>query len=179
MATTISGTQLTFGNGQSQSTAGGKILNYGFAKYSTRTSLPVDGSNEYTFWNGASMTRSKTDSYIRGTAMLPGHGYYSYPYGGCFCALVRPDGSRINRWTGTLYQPNLEGASQEIIFFTDYTWSASDIGTQTGTYRLDFGYWSVNGSNNRWANIWNPSNSDDSRGYQKGSVSFIEEIAYG
>ena len=175
----ISGTTLTYGSGAAQTTAGGKILNYGFAKYSVRTGLPVTGSSEYTFWSGASMTRSKSDSYIRGTAMLPGHGRYSYPYGGCFCALVRPDATRITRWTGTLYQPNLEGDGQTVIWFTDYTWSASDIGTQTGTYRLDFGMWSNNGSDNRWANIWNPSSSDDSRGYQKGSVSFIEEIAYG
>jgi len=175
----ISGTTLTYGSNQTQTTAGGKIVNYGFAKYSTRTSLPVTGSSEYTMWNGASMTRSLSNSYIRGTGMLPGNGRYSYPYGGCFCALVRPDGSRLTRWVGTLYQPCLEGDNQEVIWHTDYTWSASDIGTQTGTYRLDFGYWSINNSDNRWANIWNPNASDDSRGYQKGSVSFIEEIAYG
>jgi hypothetical protein len=174
----INGTTLTYGNSQTQTTAGGKIINYGFAKYSVRSTMPNAGSSEYTFWNGASMNRSRTDSYIRATAMLPGHGYNSFPYGGCFCALVRPDGSRLNRWTGTLYQPNLEGGAQEILWFTDYTWSSSDIGTQTGTYRLDFGMWSNNGSDNRWCVTWNPNASDDSRGFQKGSVSFIEEIAY-
>jgi hypothetical protein len=176
---TIGGTTLNYGSTGTQTSAGGKIINYGFAKYDTRTSLPVAGSSEYTFWNAASMTRSLSTSHIRAVAMLPGHGYYSYPYGGCFCALVRPDNSRLNKWYGTMYQPNLEGGAQEIMWYTDYTFIPSEIGTQTGTYRLDFGYWSSNGSDNRWANIWNPNASDDSRGYQKGSVSFIEEIVFG
>lgn len=175
---TISGTTLTFGNGQTQSAAGGRVISYGYSKYSTRQG-GIGGNSNYVQWNGASMTRKRTDTYIRATAMLPGHGRYNYPLGACFCQLVRPDGTTLRRWHGTLHQPVLEGDGQEVIWFTDYTWSASDIGTQVGTYRLDFGANTINGDECKWANIWNPNSSDDGRGCQKGSVSFIEEIYYG
>lgn len=180
MPASISGTTLTYGNGETQTTAGGKIINYGFAKYSVRTTLPNAGSSEYTFWNAASCTRSKTNSYIRGVGLLPGHGYNSYPYGGVFISLVNVGtGARLTRWVGAMYQPNLEGSAQEIMMYCDYTWTDTEIGAATGTFRLDFGYWASNGSDNRWAVIWNPNASDDGRGSQKGSTSFIEEIIYG
>ena len=175
---TISGTALTYGSGSTQSTAGGRVISYGFAKYSNRES-GIGGNSNYVQWTGAQMTRKRTDTYIRATAMLPGHGRYNYPLGGCFCQLVRPDNSTLRRWIGTLHQPCLEGDGQEVIWFTDYTWSPTDIGSQLGLYRLQFGMQTSNGNEGKWANIWNPSKSDDNRGYQKGSVSFIEEIYYG
>jgi len=179
MATTISGTQVTYPSGAVQTTSGGKVINYGFAEYSTRTSLPT--SADYIFWsNGGLMTRSSSTSYIHVEAQMTGHGRYSYPMNATFCELIRPDNSRVRTWKGNIYQPNLENGGVEVILLTDYMFTPAEIGTQTGSYGIAFG-WDVadNGGGNRWCNIWNPDSNDDNRAAQTGSTCFMSEVIYG
>ena len=179
MATSISGTTLTYPSGSTQTTGGGKVINYDFDEYSVRTSLPTS-ANTYFWTPNISLTRSSSTSYIHIEAQMTGHGNYSYPMNGTFHELIRPDNSRVRVWHGCLYQPNLESGAQEIIFLSDYVFTPSEIGTQTGTYGIAFG-WDVNDGSggHRWCNIWNPNSNDDGRAAQTGSTCFMSEVIYG
>ena len=72
-----------------------------------------------------------------------------------------------------------EGGSQEITFKVDWTFRDSAIASTTGNWTVHFGWESNDGTNYKWCHVWNPSASDDGRGYQKSSTCFVEEIIYG
>ena len=177
MATTISGTTLTYGNGSTQQAGGGKVIQYGYGEYAVRTSLPV--ANNYIFWNGPTIQRQKTNSDFHVVALLPGYARYSYPFGGVFVEMRSPANVRYRSYEGAQYIPCLENDTCEVVMKVDWTFRESVLNNETGGWLVSFGYQAVDGTNNRWCNIWNPNASDDNRGYQKSSTCFVEEIIYG
>ena len=178
MASTISGTTLTYGNGTTQGSGGGRVIQYGYGENNTRTSLSTN--NNYIYWGtAAQLQRQRSDSCLRIKAMMPGHEKYSYPYGGTFVEVEDPNGTRFRSYVGSVYEPCRESSNMEIILLVEKTFLAADLNSNTGTWKVHFGYQSNNGSNNRWAAIWNPNNNDDGRAFQKGSTCFVEEIVYG
>lgn len=177
MASTISGTTLTYGNGSTQQAGGGKVIQYGYGEYAVRTSLPVD--NNYIFWNGPTIQRQRADSDLHVVALLPGYGHYSYPYGGVFVEMRSPANVRYRSYKGAQYIPCLENGTCEVAMKVDWTFRDSVLNNETGGWLVSFGYQAADGTSNRWCNIWNPNASDDNRGYQKSSTCFVEEIIYG
>ena len=177
MATTISGTTLTYGSGTSQTAGGGKVISYGYGEYNTRTSLP--DQNNYIFWDAATINRKRADSDFHVVALMPGHNWNSFPFGGCFVEVKDASGNKYRSYYGAQYLPCGEGANQEVTFKVDWTFRDSVLNNNTGNWTVHFGYQSNDGGNNRWAVIWNPNASDDGRGYQKSSTCFVEEIIYG
>ena len=173
----ISGTTLTYGSGATQQAGGGKVIQYAYGEYAVRTSIPV--ANNYIFWNGPTIQRQRADSDLHVVALLPGHDRYSYPYGGVFVELEDSSGNKYRSYKGAQYIACHEGGSQEVVMKVDWTFRDSAISNNTGGFIVRFGYQAVDGTNNRWCNIWNPSASDDNRGYQKSSTCFVEEIIYG
>ena len=177
MATTISGTTLTFGNGSTQQAGGGKVISYGYGEYSTRTSFP--DQNNYIYWDAATINRTRADSDIHVKSMQQGHQKYSYPFGGTFVEIKDPSGNKYRSYMGSHYEPCRENDQQEVIYQCDWTFRDSAISNATGNWTVHFGWQSINGTNNKWCRIWNPNNNDDGRGYQKSSVCFVEEIIWG
>lgn len=173
----ISGTTLTYGSGATQQAGGGKVIQYGYGEYAVRTSLP-DGNN-YIYWSAATINRQRSDSDFHVVSTQPGHNYYSYPYGGCFVEIQDPSGNNYRSYKGVQYIVCYESGNQEIVLRADWTFRANVISSNTGSWEVRFGYQSINGGNNKWAQIWNPNANDDGRGYQKSSTCFIEEIVYG
>ncbi len=174
---TISGTTLTYGNGSTQQVGGGKVIQYAYGEYNVRTSFP--DANNYIFWNACTIQRQRADSDLHVVALLPGHDRYSYPFGGTFVEVEDSSGNTYRSYKGSQYMPCLEGASQEVIMKVDWTFRDSVLSNNTGGFIVKFGWQAINGSNNRWCQIWNPNASDDNRGYQKSSTCFVEEIIYG
>tara|TARA_B100000131_G_scaffold233783_1_gene225685 strand:+ start:1805 stop:2338 length:534 start_codon:yes stop_codon:yes gene_type:complete len=174
---TISGTTLTYGSGASQTAGGGKVIRYGYGEYNTRTSLP--NANNYIFWDACTINRQRSDSDFHVVALMPGHDWHSFPYGGTFVEIKDVSGNKYRSYKGSQYLCCGEGGSQEIVMKVDWTFRDSAIASTTGNWTVHFGYQSYNGGNNKWCNIWNPNASDDGRGYQKSSTCFVEEIIYG
>lgn len=173
----LTGTSLVYGSGASQTAGGGKVIRYAYGEYCVRTSLSIN--NNHIFWQAVNLNRQRNDTDIHVKALMAGHNKYSYPYGGTFVELKDPSNNLYRSYTGSAYEPCREGGNQEIVMYVDYTFRDSAISNATGNWTIQFGYQSSNGSNNRWAEIWNPSNSDDGRGWQKCSTVFVEEIKYG
>ncbi len=174
---TISGTTLTYGNGSTQQVGGGKVIQYAYGEYNVRTSFP--DANNYIFWNACTIQRQRADSDLHVVALLPGHDRYSYPFGGTFVEVEDSSGNTYRSYKGSQYMPCLEGASQEVIMKVDWTFRDSVLSNNTGGFIVKFGWQAINGSNNRWCQIWNPNASDDNRGYQKSSTCSVEEMIYG
>ena len=177
MASTISGTTLTYGNGSTQQAGGGKVISYAYGEYATRTTFP--DQNNYIYWDACTINRKNADSDIRIKSMQQGHNKHSYPFGGTFVEIKDSSNNKYRSYYGSHYEPCREGGNQEIIYVCDWTFRQADINNSTGNWTVHFGWQSINGSNNRWAHIWNPNASDDGRGYQKSSTCFVEEIIWG
>ena len=64
----------------------------------------------------------------------------------------------------------------EILFEFDQVMTPAECLFQTGNYYVDFGWQSADGGACRPFNIWNPNRSDDARGYQKGSMAWVQEL---
>ena len=173
----LTGTSLVYGSGASQTAGGGKVIRYAYGEYCTRTSLSV--SNNHIFWQAATLNRQRSDTDIHVKALMAGHNKYSYPFGGTFVELKDPSNNLYRSYIGSAYEPCREGGGQEIVMYVDYTFRDSAISNATGNWVIQFGYQAIDGTNNRWAEIWNPSGSDDGRGWQKCSTCFVEEIMYG
>ena len=173
----ISGTTLTFGNGSTQQAGGGKVIQYAYGEYATRTSFP--DANNYLFWTACTIQRQRADSDLHVVALLPGHNRYSYPFGGTFVEVEDPSGNKYRSYKGSQYICCHEGDNQEIVMKVDWTFRDSVLSNNTGGFVVRFGWQAINGTNNKWAQILNPNASDDNRGYQKSSTSFVEEIIYG
>ncbi len=177
MATTISGTSLTYGSGVSQTAGGGKVISYAYGEYCTRTSFP--NSNNYIYWDACTINRKNAGSDIRVKSLQAGCQKNSYPFGGTFVEIKDSSNNKYRSYKGSAYEPCRENNSQELVYLCDWTFRDADISNLTGNWTVHFGWQSINGQNARWANIWNPNVTDDGRGYQKCSTCFVEEILYG
>ena len=174
---TISGTTLTYGSGATQQAGGGKVIAYAYGEYGTRTTFP--STNNYVYWQAATLNRKSANSDIRVKSMQQGHDKASYPFGGTFVEIQDPSGNKYRSYKGSHYEPCREGGNQEVIYVCDWTFRNANISSSTGNWVIQFGWQSADGTNNRWARIWNPNASDDGRGYQKTSTVFVEEIIWG
>jgi len=184
MPTTVSGTQITFPNGTTQISGTPTVIGWQYGEDSTRRSangsVSAGTAGFLSNWTAHTYTRKRTDSAFHISGMMAGHNRYSYPYWATALRITRPDSTQFIHYIGTHYNQCAESESVEVTYWADCYISAATLGASTGVFTVQYGNsYGSGGGTDGWCEIMNPNNSDDNRGYQQGSTSFLEEIIYG
>ena len=184
MATSVSGTQITFPNGTTQISGTPTVIGWQYNEDSTRRSangaVSTGTGGFLSNWTAHSYTRKRTDSAFHISGVMPGHNRYSYPYWATGLRITRPDGTQFITTRFVNYSQCAESEAVEVTYWAEVYISAADLGSSTGTFTVEYGNSRGAGSGtDGWCEIMNPNASDDDRAFQQGSTSFLEEIIYG
>ena len=129
--------------------------------------------NSFNYWWEVSFSREKSDSAIRVSGLTDGQNNYCYPYYGTGTRLVAPNGTTYYSQGGSHYWHTLWD-NNRVPLFTEKLWQASELNSETGTWKVQFGWERTNGSCRPFEMInWN--SNEDSRARQRGSVAIIRE----
>lgn len=187
MANQITGTALNLG-GIDQYTEN-KVVGHNENTYGSRFGNGQTGGTSGVagatyVWTGNTFTRTRPDSTIYVNGIIKGHDDWSYPYYGTFVQLRNQDGTQYTSWIGSSYIHHVDTSGSghqdnyHVTWFVKKAWTPAEIGTNFGgTWQIWYGYAQSSGSGNRPFTIMNPSKSDDNRGYQQFSTSYVTELA--
>ena len=154
------------------------VVGFAHNRYTQRRS--GIGDSDQVLWNRAvTINKRYKDTHLHFTAVIPGHGKHCYPFFGTYGQVTTPTGQTHKRFDCSHYWSGVYTTSNDIHWQIDLVMTPAECFYQTGNFYLDCGWQNSNGGGCRPFNVWNPNNSDDSRGYQKGSTADVTELYLG
>ena len=107
--------------------------------HSNNTRQSASFYSSYNYWWEVSFTRQLTNSDIRVTGLIHGQGNHCYPYYGTAVRLVAPNGTTYLSDGGCWYFHTQYG-NGSIPMWTEKMWLAAGINSETGTWKVQFGW---------------------------------------
>ena len=166
-----SNNKIVFPDGSDTAMGSDVLLKVTYAENNTRQSAP---SQQEHYWWSVNFTRTSGASDIRVTGLTHGQNNYCYPYYGTRTRLTAPNGTNYNADGGTHFL-HTEYDNGNVPIWTEKTWLASGINSQTGTWTVHFGWARSDGQSCRPFEMINYNSNEDSRAYQRGSSCIIRE----
>jgi len=166
-----SNNKIVFPDGTDTAMGSDVLLKITYAENNTRTSCNT--CTECYIWS-VPFTRVDAASDIRITGLLHGQNNYCYPYYGTKVRITAPNGTNYSSDGGSHYL-HTQYDNGNVPQWTEKTFKASAINSQTGTWQARFGWGHTGSGSCRPFEMLNYNSNEDARAYQRGSSALIRE----